>query len=174
MNALAPISFESALKARYANARLRLMIGRSMPALPAVAPSEPEPSPEPKAYYPPVPLNMLRPCSARFLIRLVGLKHNIPVRYILGLSRQRKVVAARHEAIAAVYQHTQASMPAVGRFFGRDHTTVLAALRKMGAERKLVEMTPRARAARRPQKVVERHEYTGAPGVFCNEGGWAP
>src|SRR5690606_25185830 len=103
----------------------------------------------------------------------VGLKHNIPVRYILGLSRQRKVVAARHEAIAAVYQHTQASMPAVGRFFDRDHTTVLAALRKMGAETKLVEMTPRTRAARRPQKEYSAPDVCSA-GTFSNDSGWAP
>lgn len=49
-------------------------------------------------------------------------------------ARLRKVVAARHEAIAEVCEaRPHWSYPTVGRFFGnRDHTSVMHALKKLG------------------------------------------
>lgn len=84
-------------------------------------------------------LNMLAPPSWRFLLALSALKHGVLQREVLGRSRQVHIVAARYEAMALTYQHTQASMPKVGRHFNRDHTTVLHGLRKRGAVQKLVE-----------------------------------
>lgn len=83
--------------------------------------------------------NMLAQPSWRFILSLVALKHGVMQREILGPYRNRAIVAARHEAIAMTYQHTQLSMPAVGRLFARDHTTVLHALKKTGGRAKLVE-----------------------------------
>lgn len=97
------------------------------------------------------PLNMLQRSSAKFLLRLIALKHQISAETILGLSRKKDVVLARTEAICLIYQHTQWSLPQVGRFMHRDHTTVLYSLRKSGVERKRVEMIPHMAAALRPQ-----------------------
>ena len=49
---------------------------------------------------------------------------------LLGPSRKRKVVAARCAAMRRVWSETTLSLPAIGRLFGRDHTTVLHMLRK--------------------------------------------
>lgn len=83
--------------------------------------------------------NMLAQPSWRFIVSLVALKHGVMQREILGRGRTRGVVAARHEAMALVYRHTQASMPAVGRYFDRDHSSIHHALTKFGATHKLVE-----------------------------------
>lgn len=87
-------------------------------------------------------VNMLAPPSWRFILSLVALKHGVMQRDILGPHRYRELVAARHEALALTYRHTQMSMPNVGRYFNRDHTTVLHALNKLGARTKLVEPPP--------------------------------
>lgn len=83
--------------------------------------------------------NMLAQPSWRFIVSLVALKHSVMQREILGIGRTRRVVAARHEAMALVYRHTQASMPAVGRYFGKDHSSIHYALSKFGATVKLVD-----------------------------------
>lgn len=95
------------------------------------------------------PLTLLGACSPRFLLAYSAAKHGVTVEDILGHSRARAIVAVRHEAMALVYQHTQCSMPGVGRLFGRDHTSVLHALQKLNARRKLAELLPSADAARR-------------------------
>lgn len=96
------------------------------------------------------PLNMLAPCSGKFLLALVALRHGIPSKEIVGDSRKRAHVAARTEAMCLIYQHTQWSLPQVGRFIRRDHTTVLHALQKFGVVRKKVDLTPHMAAALRP------------------------
>lgn len=174
MNALAPISYEQSLKARYAVSRARLWTGqppkaRQIAVLPTPTAPEPEPEPAPKVRPPKVPrderapLNMLQPCSWRFLVMLASVRHNIPVPYILGKSRQRKIARARHEAIGLVYQHTQMSMPQVGGKFGRDHTTVLNSLRQVNATEKLVKLRPSVAAKTRSKLFT---------GMFCNGKGW--
>lgn len=71
------------------------------------------------------------------IIGQVAAWHDVPAAEILGRSRFKEVVLARHDAIAAVYtnchrQGRQMSLPEVGRVFGVDHTSVLYALRKLG------------------------------------------
>lgn len=49
-----------------------------------------------------------------------------------GSSRQRQVVIARQVAMSLCRSQLALSLPEIGRFFGgRDHTTVLASLRKV-------------------------------------------
>ena len=50
---------------------------------------------------------------------------------VLGSSRERSIVDARHVAMALVYAGTTLSLPEVGAEFDRDHTTVLSALRRV-------------------------------------------
>ena len=48
-----------------------------------------------------------------------------------GRSRRPKIAAARALAYS-ILRARGMSLPRIGRYFGRDHTTVLAALRKLG------------------------------------------
>lgn len=137
-------------------ARGRLMgaVEIAKPKVVVLAPPSP-PKPAPDAVSRPrprtAPINMLRRPAAKFLLRLIVLKHKISAETILGPSRKKDVVIARSEAMCLIYQHTQWSLPQVGRFMNRDHTTVLYALRKGGVERKQVEMIPHMAAALRPK-----------------------
>jgi hypothetical protein len=131
----------------YRDVRARLMTGKPVPRLVVVAAA---PAPEPvERPADAVPLNMLAPCSWRFLVALAALRGDVPVRVILSPSRQQPVVKARYAAMSLVYRHTQYSMPGAGRLFGRDHTTVLHALKKTGSTGKLVELLPTSDSARR-------------------------
>ena len=54
-----------------------------------------------------------------------------------GKSRQRQVARARQIAMYLARQHTESSLPEIGRAFGgRDHTTVLTSVRKITSLRK--------------------------------------
>lgn len=106
------------------------------PAIQVVAPAAPE-VPEPTVG---VPLDMLLPCSWKFLLALAALRNDVTAEAIVGLARQPHVIRARHDAMALIYQHTQNSSPMVGRFVGRDHSSVLHALKKLGRKKKLVDL----------------------------------
>lgn len=61
----------------------------------------------------------------------VALKHGFTVEDILGRSRVKGLVEARHEAMHEVAKARPAmSLPQLGRIFNRDHSTVLSALNK--------------------------------------------
>lgn len=79
------------------------------------------------------PLNMLTAPTPRFIIKLVSVRRGIPVNEMTGRCKTPDYVAARDEALALIYTHCRAmSLPELGRLFGgRDHTTILHALRKM-------------------------------------------
>lgn len=66
---------------------------------------------------------------------------NVTADDIFGDSRLRRVVEARHVAMAQVKATTRMSLTEIGQHFGRDHTTVLHALRrlatKLGKDRQL-------------------------------------
>jgi chromosomal replication initiator protein len=52
---------------------------------------------------------------------------------VLGRSRRQEVAYARHLAMYLIRRRLDWSLPRIGRFLGRDHTTVLYALRQVGA-----------------------------------------
>jgi len=54
---------------------------------------------------------------------------------LYGRGRDRRLAAARQVAIWRARRSTGASSPALGRHFGRDHTTVLHAVRRVEALR---------------------------------------
>lgn len=116
----------------------------------AALPPIPQAVPDVEVIDPSTPLNMLAPCSGKFLLAVVALRHGISPQEIIGGKRERRYVAARTEAMCLIYQHTQWSLPQVGRFLKRDHTTVLHALQKHGVVRKKVELEPHLAAALRP------------------------
>jgi hypothetical protein len=77
-----------------------------------------------------VPLDMYAPGSWMFLVKLAALRHGQRVKDILGPSRSKPVVKARHEAMYLMFCHTTYSLNRIGKKFGRDHSTVVACLAK--------------------------------------------
>jgi len=70
------------------------------------------------------------------IIRAVSARTGISVPEIIGERRSKWIVAARFEAIYEVSVATGYSLPQIGRIFGgRDHTSILNALRKERARR---------------------------------------
>jgi len=68
----------------------------------------------------------------KHIIMEVAIAHGVSYDDILGRSRARHLVAARHEAIYEVRKRRpHLSLPQIGRIFKRDHTTILHALRRM-------------------------------------------
>lgn len=61
---------------------------------------------------------------------------NYTMAEILGPRRDRKVIKVRHHCVAAVVRKCpHLSYVQIGRFFNRDHTSILSAARKMGVDR---------------------------------------
>jgi chromosomal replication initiator protein len=72
--------------------------------------------------------------SLRQIQELVADYYALSPGELLGRSRTRELSAARHLAIYLAHEITGASLPALGEAFQRDHTTVLYALRRVGAD----------------------------------------
>jgi len=75
--------------------------------------------------------------TAKEIIRKAADFHGLHAGNIIGTSRNRTIVRARHDAFAAmklIYcDDRRWSLPLIGRRVGgRDHTTVIHALRKLG------------------------------------------
>jgi hypothetical protein len=78
------------------------------------------------------PINCYALPSPKIIIKLVALKHGVPVATMIGPLKSNAMVAARDEAIGLVYTHCRVvSLGELGRLFNRDHTSILHALRKM-------------------------------------------
>lgn len=114
-------------------------------------------------------VNMLAPPSWKFILALVAMKHGVMQRDILGDSRFKEHVAARHEAMVCVYQHTKLGMIQVGKRFNRDHSIVCHAMDKFGAKGKLVQFPAKPP---KPPKAIKnyRHKRRGPGGRFLAKG----
>lgn len=66
-------------------------------------------------------------------IALIAAKHQLRLCDIMGKSRGRKIVTARNEAIRYVWDkhHGPWSSVDIGRFFGKDHSTILFAVGRL-------------------------------------------
>ena len=74
------------------------------------------------------------PFEAKKIIAHVAAKHDLKAEEILGEGKSRPIVTARWEAILLVHRTNPGwSLPKLGRIFKRDHTSILNALRQMGA-----------------------------------------
>lgn len=74
---------------------------------------------------------------AHEVIKRVAAQHRMSVKELLSPSRTHRVIAARFDAIVEVYEtcrrsESRLSLSEIGRLFGRDHTSILSALRKRG------------------------------------------
>lgn len=98
---------------------------------------EPAPQPEPEIIVlnpVPAPDPIYIAPSAK-IINEVAAKHKVSAGEIKGPRRNRYIVAARFEAILRIHRELpHMSLPQIGRVFNRDHTSILHAIRKYGAQ----------------------------------------
>lgn len=72
--------------------------------------------------------------NCRRLIEETAAKHGMTYRDVISASRAKLIVAVRNEAIRVVADaRPDMSLPALGKIFKRDHTTILHSLRKTSA-----------------------------------------
>lgn len=90
-----------------------------------------------KAWKAEKPVHVATP-ARQIIAQVVAWHPGITVADVMSAIRTRTVVVARYDAIVAVYENCRMdgrrySLPELGRAFGgRDHTTILHALRKRG------------------------------------------
>ena len=77
----------------------------------------------------PLPEIIKKP-NRKSILRDVAAKHNMAVEDICGPSRKRKHVLARREVYFRLSQELGISFAEIGRFIGRDHTSVLFGYRQ--------------------------------------------
>ncbi len=162
----------AAMMRHYAELRARIWGAKPRPAPPApvrtvaveVAPTripeaaevelpDPEPAdPDPRrprfvpgAFLGPLHAWGRRRSPAALIIAQVAALHRLNVEDLTGISRVVPIIEARFDAIAAVYlARPDLSLIQIGKLFNRDHTSVLAAVRRRGVHISAVE---RARIA---------------------------
>jgi len=67
-----------------------------------------------------------------YIMDVVGEHYGVSLQDILSIRRNENIVHARHVAIYLARSTTTHSLPVIGRLFGgRDHTTILHAVRKI-------------------------------------------
>lgn len=59
----------------------------------------------------------------------VAAKHGVTVAELKGRGRTQHVITARFEFMTAARRETDKSTVVIGRFLGRDHTTILSGLK---------------------------------------------
>jgi chromosomal replication initiator protein len=64
------------------------------------------------------------------IVMAVARETGIPRREIVSDNRSFPVAHARQEAMRRAYATGKFSLPQIGKFFGRDHTTVLHGIRR--------------------------------------------
>ncbi|MCW5718845.1 MAG: hypothetical protein KIS68_13540 [Bauldia sp.] len=108
------------------------------------------------------------PGACHRIIAEVAARHDIPVHDILSDRRARVLIPARHEAIWRCVMETPLSLPAIGRVFHRDHTSIGHAV--MRHHLTTGDPLPRGmdwkagRRKRRPGPDASRSEDGDAPG----------
>lgn len=71
--------------------------------------------------------------TVRGIIARVAAEHGLKSADLTGPSHARKFIGPRHEAIYRVWiEKDPIGLAEIGRYFNRDHTTILSALRKRG------------------------------------------
>lgn len=69
------------------------------------------------------------------IVNAVSAEYNILPRWLYAYRRSTRIAEARKVAMYLVRHHTDLSLPQIGTVFGRDHTTVLSAVVKVGQRR---------------------------------------
>lgn len=79
------------------------------------------------------PPTMTRGQKINATIKVVALRHNVPVEDIMVGDRTRPIVNARHEAMYLLRKNFRLSYPRIGAIMGRDHSTVIHGVRAHAA-----------------------------------------
>lgn len=88
--------------------------------------------------------------------------HKLPSGSIVGKSKKAALVRARFQAMQIAHDFLGADKSKIGRAFGgRDHTTVINALRKPGGDRWREEMAAVLEIAQRDKPRFFRHASAG-------------
>lgn len=108
---------------------------RAVRRAPPVLVPEPEPEPKPEPPAAPAPVGGLLYPPIRAIVLAVAREYGISEVDIYSTRRERKVLRPRHLAMYLAKTLTLRSLPEIGRRMGgRDHTTVLHAVRKIERE----------------------------------------
>ena len=84
---------------------------------------------------------MTSPYTAQQLQVFVALETGVTAEEMRGPLQIREVVAARHLAMALVSETLKLSTPRIGKLFGgRDHSTVISAIKRARVDPKLAEL----------------------------------
>lgn len=75
--------------------------------------------------------------TMRQIARRTAERHGVSLDDMMGLSRRPRIAQARQEAMHEIRQATTFSLPQIGRFFNRDHTTVIHGVR--AHEQRMIE-----------------------------------
>lgn len=86
--------------------------------------------------------------TMRQLAQQVADEHGLTLDDLTGPSRTDTIVRARQEAMAVIRANTRFSFPQIGRFFNRDHTTVIYSVRAYEARQDRVRFDRRCLKAR--------------------------
>lgn len=92
----------------------------------------------------------------RQVIREVAEAHGLSIEDLVGPSRKHAHIRARWEAMRRIKEEFDLSLPRIGRFFNKDHTTVLNALRGGASKRDWYVKKKEAAAARAAAAPLER------------------
>lgn len=114
----------------YAAVRSRLLGGRPSPSRPLVRRWSYAPAPLPVLPPDDVEEQQATPTGWKLIVTRVAQRHGLAATEILGHTRRKAVVKARHEAIYHCIVETGMTLPMIGRRFNRDHTTILHSFRK--------------------------------------------
>lgn len=68
------------------------------------------------------------PARWRVIAQAVALTHEVTVAELIGPRRTRLIAHARQHAFSEIRRQTKLSLPQIGRFFNRDHSTVLSGI----------------------------------------------
>lgn len=141
------MSYASHLKGHYAGVRARLLGKASAPEVPQVLLPPPQPAPifvvpadYDEAYG--APITMIGPPSWRFIASYIAARDGTTFKVLTGRSEQKRWAKSRADLLAAIYLHTQLSMPHTARLMGYDHSMVKRAMRERGFRGKLVDLAP--------------------------------
>lgn len=137
---------------------LKLKVGMEAPVPKVVEEAKPDELPRPKKrnwfrIIDDQPVKLRVPLVAQ-IIEIVGVRFNISPDQICSQRRMAEIVLPRQIAMYLSKEMTPRSLPDIGRRFGgKDHTTVLFAVRKIG---RLIESDPvLAREVAELKKLIE-------------------
>ena len=73
---------------------------------------------------------MMHLSQADYIAWFVARHYDVAFPRLFARTRQKDVALARRVAMFLIWRHCKWSYPAVGRFFNRDHSTVVYAVKK--------------------------------------------